>query len=479
MSMTAQRRRPHRALLASASLLAALAAGAALAQSPPAAPSALPAATAPEAAAAPPVADPAIDTDLLTGSTALPAGKAGEDGFAALDNPRLNLRENTVDGLRRLRRLSNETPGIRIGTFVFRPSLTQSLARETAKSAGTSTSRSYLQTGLKGTLTSDWSLHQLIVTGEATRQRRLSGEGEDEPGTTLDAALRLDLPHDSTLNLAAGYQSAREDASDPNAVAGASAQAEVTTLTAGISAAREEGILRGLIGLDLKRLTYGSARLADGSSLSLADRDRTAGTLRLRVGYALSPALVPFVEGSLGRSVTDAALDGAGYDRDFREYGLKGGIAFDFGEKLRGEIGLGHRSADFADARLGSISALAAEGLIDWSPRRGTAVTLGLSSLVEPSTAAGQSGYAGQTLSLGLAEELRENLVARLSGAATWRDYEGVDLRETVWRTGAGLTYRINPFLDLTGDLAYERVVPDAGTASSTLNAGLGLTLKR
>ena len=487
MTMTALKRRRTRALLASAALTTAL--GFAL----PAAGQTLPAAAGQSATPASPAGTPTLDAtiapaeaandaaidDLATGSTALPAGKAGEDGLSAFDNPRLNLRENTVDGLRRLRRVTSETPGIRVGSFVFRPSLSQSLARESTESAGGSASRTYLQTGLKGTLTSDWSLHQLIVTGEVTRQRNISGVGEEEPGATLDAALRLDLSHDVTLNLAAGYESTREDASDPNAVAGAASQAEVTTLTAGISAAREEGILRGLVGFDLKRSTYGSARLTDGSSLSLSDRDRTTGTLRLRAGYALSPALVPFLEVSAGRMLYDDAVDSAGYDRDATDYGLKGGVAVDLGEKLKGELGLGYRTADFADARLSSLQALAAEGVIDWSPRRGTNVLVGLTTLLEPSTAPGQSGYVAHTLSLGLAEQLRDNLVARLSGSGTLRDYEGVDLRETVWRTGAGLTYAVNPWLDLTSDLAWEKVVPDNGTSSSTLNAGIGLTLKR
>ena len=73
--------------------------------------------------------------------------------------------------------------------------------------------------------------------------------------------------------------------------------------------------------------------------------------------------------------------------------------------------------------------------------------------------------------------QLRHRLVGRLTGGATLRVFpEGES--ETTWLAGAGLAWSINPYLDLTGDLEYERTLR-SGDDTDTWRAGMGLTLRR
>lgn len=407
-------------------------------------------------------------------------------GLDTLEDPtedtsfgRQNSRESSLDGLRPAIRPVGETPGIRLGSFILRPSLTQSVGMEKTSSAGTSSSRSYLETDLKGTLTSDWSLHQLTISGEGVYQRNLSGEGQVKPSANINADLRLDLSDQTVAHITGGYALTRESATDPNAVLNAIDQSNVSTFSGGASVERDFGLIRGLAAVDLSRSDYSDVTLSDGSALSLEDRNRNTYGGRLRVGYEISPALIPFLEASASRTVYDLSADSAGYERDMTSYTGKAGVEVDLGDKLKGELGAGYRTVSFADARLASINALVLDASAVWSPRRGTDVTLGMKTTVEPSVSAGQSGYVNRTLSAEIAQQMRDNMVAKLAATQSWRFYEPAGTRESVSTATASLSYGLTRYLDLTGNIGWERTAPENGSSTDVLRAGVGLTLKR
>lgn len=408
----------------------------------------------------------------------------GPDAGPAIDEDlgRVNLREGSVDGLRSsIDPDRDEAPGIALGTFTLKPSLSQTFNHETTKSGNSKESRSYLETGLKGTLTSDWSRHQLTVTGEGTWQHNVGGEGATEPTANLDAELRLDISNDTIGTLRAGYRFEREDSTDPNAISGASVQSGIDRYSLGAGIERDFGILRGSAKLDLERYVYGSAELSDGTELSLSDRDRNAGTVTARVGYELSPALIPFLEASVGKSVYDLRRDTLGFERSYDNYAGRAGVEVDLGEKLNGEIALGYETYRFKDNRLDDISGLTVDSSFNWSPQRGTIVTYGVSTGIEPSTTAGESGALVYALNSGLTHELRSSLVARLTNSLTFRNYPSGSASEDqkVWLAGAGLSWDMTRSLALTGDISYERTTQATGPSTNVAKIGVGLTLKR
>lgn len=408
------------------------------------------------------------------------ADEGGAFGAAERRAERLNQRENNVDGVRSNFGDPYEPTGVRVGTFILRPSLTQNLGYERRKTGDSSTSRTFSQTGIRGSLTSDWSRHQLTIDAEGIYQRNISGVGETEPQLRIDGDLRLDLSDDTIANITAGYAFERESSSDPNAINGASVQSGVQTLTGGAKVTRDFGMIRGTVGADLERRTYGSATLSDGSKLLLSDRDYTEGTVTGRIGYELSPALIPYLEASVGRSFYDEKQDSLGYERSATTLGGRAGVEVDLGEKLRGDLGLGYKRAAFEDSRLAALKALTIDGSVLWSPQRGTDLRLGLRTELEPSTAAGQSGYVNYGATADLTHELRENLVARLSGAYTWRNFpEGSSTDQNIYLVGAGLTWDINRWLALTGDVSYELTRQSGAQDTGVTRAGIGLVLRR
>ncbi|MGG7516689.1 outer membrane beta-barrel protein [Allorhizobium undicola] len=394
----------------------------------------------------------------------------------SLDAGRQNLRQSPLDE-RRSQPPADDGLGIRIGTMVLKPEVSQGLGVKRETDGGEKTSTTYWNNGLKGTLTSDWSQHELKITGDGTWRRKIAGDGDDDPSGKVDAQLRLDLNDDMAARLSAGYGFSRESTTDPNAVRNASVQSGVHQFSTGAVLERETGRLRGSVGVNFDRFVYTDAKLSDGSTLSNSDRNRNTITLNSRLGYEISPALLPFVEILAGRSNYDQSRDSAGYARSGNLYGAKAGIASDMGEKLKGELALGYERASFEDSRLSDLGAMTVDGSVLWSPRRGTNVDLGLKTSIEPSTTAGVSGDVAYALTALVTHELRDNLVARLSGGTTWRNYRGAGDNSTAYSAGAGLTYTLNRNVDLTADVTYEL---SSGTSTDrTLTAGIGVKLKR
>ena len=429
-------------------------------------------------------ADAAAADTTTTASTASTPAIAGdeEEAFArtARESERLNTREASVDGARSRFGNPYEPTGIRVGTFILRPSISQNLGYEKNKTGDTSTSRTFSQTGLRGSLISDWSRHQLSIEAEGIYQRNISGTGETEPRARLDADLRLDLSDQTIANITAGYDFERESSSDPNAINGASAQSGVHTYRAGARVTRDFGLIRGTLGTEIRRRTYGSVTLANGSRLALSDRNYTEGTVTARVGYELSPALIPYLEATAGRSIYDEKYDSLGYERSATTLGGRAGVEVDLGEKLRGDLGMGYRRATFDDSRLAALDGLTLDGTVQWSPHRGTDLRLGLITELEPSTAAGQSGYVSYAATSELTHELRENLVARLSAAYTLRDFKNTgNPNQTIYLVGTGITWNVNRWLAMTGDVSYELTRQRGASDTGVTRAGIGLVLRR
>jgi hypothetical protein len=87
---------------------------------------------------------------------------------------------------------------------------------------------------------------------------------------------------------------------------------------------------------------YGSATLAGGTRISADDRDTLGANLTGRIGYELSPALVPFLEASIGREKYDQRIDSTGAERSSNTYSVRAGAEVDLGEKLSGEFAAGY-----------------------------------------------------------------------------------------------------------------------------------------
>lgn len=422
------------------------------------------------------------DVEETKGAIGSPSDLSQADQDYAASLARQNARTGSVDDLP-LSSLSEDDniPGLSIGTLTLRPTLEQRVVHESVRYGTDRTSRTYSQTTLSGVLESDWSRHQLRVDGTGTWQKNISGTGTETPSADFNALLNLDLFNDFTALLGTGYSYSQESRTDPNAISGATTQAGVHELRASIGLEKNLGLLRGTTTLDITRTMYGNATLADGSSVLVNDRDTLGAEITTRIGYQVSPALVPFLEASVGREKYDQRIDSTGSERSSTTLGIRAGAEINLGEKLSGEFAAGYVLRSLDDANLADISGLTVDGELNWSPTRGTDVNLGLATTLETATTAGQSGAVVYELDSTLSQQIRNNLVARLGATASYRDYDSGSGRDnqSSYGASAGLTWSMNRYLDLEADASYVRTTETGGTDEETMRLGMGLKLRR
>lgn len=424
----------------------------------------------------------ATGTEITTGSIGMDPDISQADQDFADSLARQNGRTESLDGLDANPATDPDSvPGFVLGTLTLRPTLNQRVVHESIRDLFSSTSRTYSETTVSGTLDSNWARHQLSINGSGTWQENLSGTGTESPSANIDTTLRLDMVNDITATLGAGYSYSQESRTDPNAISGASTQSGIHETRASIGLQKSLGILRGTTTFELTRTLYGDATLANGGTVLVDDRDTLGGEFTTRLGYAISPALVPFLEASVGRENYDQKIDSTGSERSSTSYGIRAGAEIDLGEKLNGEIALGYLRQSLDDANLNDISGLTLDGELNWSPMRGTTLNVGLATTVESSTSAGEAGAIVYELDSTLTHEIHSAVVARLGATLEYQDFDAGSSRRNQHSYGAstGLTWSINRYLDLDADASYERTSESGRTDEQTTRFSLGLTLRR
>jgi hypothetical protein len=265
----------------------------------------------------------------------------------------------------------------------------------------------------------------LNIDGTGTWQENMSGTGTESPSADINARLDLDLVNDITARLGAGYSYSQESRTDPNAISGASTQSGIHELRASIGLQKNLGLLRGTTGLEVTRRMYGNATLADGTSISADDRDTLGANLTGRIGYELSPALVPFLEASIGREKYDQRIDSTGAERSSNTYAVRAGAEVDLGEKLSGEFAAGyvfrtpgrHEPGGYLRPERERGAQLVA-GSAEPTSISGSPPPLNRPPL--PANPAPSSMNSIQTLT----QQIRSDVVARLGATASYRDYD-------------------------------------------------------
>ncbi len=431
---------------------------------------------------------PADGTDTADDGGEITTGTIRQERIDALDdggNEAAGSFQERASAIEGLDREQEDNPydalGIRTGTFILFPEIEQGLTWSSNADTSSGGDEAVLsETTLRLNAQSDWSRHQARIEAYGTFRKSLSGADISEPSGGVSADLRLDLINGFVATAAAGYSVTPETATSAVVVPGTVSQPLLHALDGSLGLSREEGKVRLAATARAARLIYGDAELSGGGTLSQRERNSTLATLTLRTGYEISPALVPFVEGEIGRRVMDLRVDTAGYARSADRYALRAGIELDLGEKLSGEFAAGWVSERPEDSRLEPIEGVSALASLAWSPSRRTTVNLDASTTIETTTQAGASGSILYDSNLGIEHQLRQNLTGNVSAGLGYRDFSGTSDRDLIIDIEAGLTWWLNRNFGVTSRASYEIVDSNvAGRDAESVSVFLGVKLRR
>lgn len=415
-------------------------------------------------------------TRLQPSNPPLAAGVAGE-ALAADSSLRTN---RPAEAIGRIIRRGEDDPfapvGIRAGRFILYPELLQTLGASTnLDQIPGGEGGVFSETTISARLLSDWSHDEAELNSRLTFRRNFSGEIRDDPEAAVDGRLRFDLDRVTTATLRGAVAYRREDASEIDAALRNSDRPEILTTSTSAQLQRDFGRLRITgTGTAAREAYYG---LPSGSP----DRSYTTLTAGLRTGYELSPALAPFIEGSVGWRLFDDSSIGGPNDvgRDSLLPSLRAGLALDLTEKLTGEIAAGYAWNLPDDPAAETTGTPTLDANLVWSPRRGTDVTFAARTAFDPDTA-GPSTTTSYEGSIGLRHVLtaRTDLTAALT--AEYSDSTLPQADETTLTGETGITYWLNRTLAFTGLYSHREVYSEADSGDYSADTiRLGVKLQR
>lgn len=366
--------------------------------------------------------------------------------------------------------------GLRLGNTNVLLLLEQSIgySSNVAQDVGGS-SGAFSQTDFLATFTSDWSRHELQTNISGSYRKPFTSDATDELLMNADTALRLDLIDGYALTTSAFYDAETQEFTDTTLAPGAVDTPLIQTYGGALELERTERKLRFSLRGAIEREVYDDADLGNGITQSQEDLNSNLYTGSVRVGYEMSPALVPFVEGIYSTRSYDLSLDRNGNRRDSDSTEFRAGIEVDMGEKLTGEVAAGYLAESYEDPRLEELSGFTLNGSLDWSPQRDTVVSLTFGTETNSSISANEAGDFTYNAELAIAHQVTD----RLSwDAFVAIEVETNDAQNTDFDAGIGVQYWVNRFMALIGDVEYSSFssdVPNSDFDEVSIRAGIRL----
>ncbi|WP_419694633.1 outer membrane beta-barrel protein [Mesorhizobium muleiense] len=408
-----------------------------------------------EAAAGAAAATAATTDDTDTGETDQDATNPRSVTIDSADRQQLDPGAERTEAIEGRDKRAEDDPfaatGIKLGSFVIRPTLEQGLTASSNADSSTEGKPALLsETALRFNAVSDWRENSAVIDGYGIFLKTISGDEVQEARGRVDGTLNVDLDNDLRAIARLGYEAAPESASSPVVIEGTVEQPVRQTIDGSLAVEKDAGKMRFALTGAVEHDIYGDAKLSTGGTLSQKDRDSTLYSAILRTGYEISPAITPFTEVEVGRRVYDLRVDTNGFERSSTRLGVRAGAELDLGEKLAGEFSAGWLREAIDDDRLPAISGATVNADLRWSPERGTTIGLTVQTIVEGTTTPDESGDILYSGLLTGEREIRANLIGNAALGVGWRDYVGSDGHDLILSAEAGLTWWLNRYAGLT-----------------------------
>jgi hypothetical protein len=371
--------------------------------------------------------------------------------------------------------------GFYSGAFLLKPSVElqtgyDSNAERTANGKGSWFNT--LQSSLNAQ--SQWQRHELVLDLRNSYTRYYDVDGADRPEVQASLRGRIDVTSLAKIELESKFALTTERAGSPDAIASVRRQPNVYGFGQNAALVQRFNRFEVTAGVGIERNLYENAELTNGTTVSLADRDYTAYSARLRGAYDLTPDTKTFVEASVDRRERDLPVDFNGIMRDSDGYTLRAGFSFGRKDWLFGEIsaGIAHRS--YADPLLRDVTGPVLDARLTWVPTGLTTFRLNAASGIDETSTLGASGVMRHDVRLTMDHALRRWLIGSLGVGWLREEYEGTALVNDYLRISAALTYSLSRSLALKAEYRNEKFFSSVAGQDYTANIGLiGIRLQR
>lgn len=296
----------------------------------------------------------------------------------------------------------------------------------------------------------------------------------------LKAGNTLSFNPDSSLATNASLAMTREDPHNPDVAANVAETPVEVSGTVDGTFTRKFGRFSLALRGNAERDVFGPTIFSDSSTEDNTPQNTTAAGGGLRVGFALTPILEPFIDAGVARTVFDAPSTSLGVKLDGNTYTVKAGISAKWDPLLEAEASIGLGLERFDDATLADVRATLYDARLTYRPS--DALTLS----GEFSTSIGAPGPNGAgtakidyTATAKADYKVNEWLNWRASAAWHNASYAQSSTSDDGYDFGIGADYSLSKHAKLSADYAFSHseITPNPATDSQTVT--LGMTLQK
>ncbi len=374
-----------------------------------------------------------------------------------------------------------EPLGLRAGSFVVSPAITQSLGYDTNPNRSTTAVKGSLFSRTDGELgiRSDWSTHSFTSNLRAGYSYFLEQRDASRPDATGTANLKLNLSRDTDVDLDARLSLDTQRPGSTNFNAATRERPNVYGYGASAGVTQRYNRLSLNLRGSIDRTSYDNATDVAGGLIRQSDRNLVQYGVRARAGYELTPGMTPFIEVSSDTRVFDEKADANGFRRGSVGAGARIGTSFELSRLLTGEASVGYQQRSYDDPRLKELRGIVGDAALIWSATPLTTVTLRGSTDLADTTLSGVSGSVNRRVGLEVAHALRRNWSITGFANAARASFDGNGPTEDTYQLGVRTEYRLTRTTSVRASFTHERLTSTAPGSDYTANIFLlGLRLQ-
>jgi hypothetical protein len=351
--------------------------------------------------------------------------------------------------------LLSDGPGVAVGSFLLFPELTLKHTYDSNIFAANSNAVSdfYTTPGASITGRSNWNRHKLSFEAGIDSDNYRTNGSQDVYNYWLGFEGRYDFSPDN--NIFGGVRHSREN--EERGAVNPQFSIDPTTYystRAHVGSALRNGPVVVRLGASAETLDYVTpSGLPIPGVSNNDDRDQLQYSVGARVGYELSPALMPFVQVATDTRDYNRSLDDYGYQRSSNGYRASIGAMWKPDAKLNAEAFLGKLYQRYDDDRFGSVDRPYFGASLTWKPQPTTRLQALIDRALDETTIPGASGSLDTTVAVNGEHAVSGNLVANARVSFSRNDYQGISRNDTVASASTGFKYYIDPVVFLGVDL--------------------------
>lgn len=341
--------------------------------------------------------------------------------------------------------------GVRLGSFVLRPSLTVSETYDSNVFASNTGEVSDFVTEVNPNVVfeSDWANHSLRLEADLEQSLHTSEDSEDSTDWSVGLSGRVDVLNNTQLRAGVLYGSLTEDRGEPEDIGAAAEPTDYSLFE--VSAGVTQRFNRVLfdVGAEYSELDFDDTPLIGGGFDENDDRDRSALEIAVEVGYELVADTIVFLRGTYNERDYDLDTPAVAVNRDSDGYEIVAGASFELGSLATGEVFAGYQEQSFDDPSFAPVSGVAYGASVDWYVTPLTTLRFSADTAIEDTTSGGASAFESQTVGVGVDHEFLRNLVASLDVEYTEEDFASSARKDEIYEVEVGIDYLIDQIFSI------------------------------